>query len=143
MIRKLIAKLFSTNAKSEQNDTSQNSEEFVWSLVGNIVDEHEFGEQKETRRGTKHFSPGTKVHCIPEFGGTGHERITAIGIARRSNKHIKVVLPSILIVNWRTKKVFHPYILSLLTNNWHWKNDEKSKKETEEFAKSFIEHPRR
>jgi hypothetical protein len=39
--------------------------EFIWSLVGNIVDAHFFGEQKEIRRGTKHFSPGTKVYYFP------------------------------------------------------------------------------
>lgn len=143
MIRKLIARLFSTKGKDEQNDVSKNSEEFVWSLVGNIVDEHEFGEEKEIRRGTKHFSPGTKVYCIPEFGGLGHERITAIGIPRKSSRNIKVVLPSKLITNWRTKKVFHRHILALLTDNWNWRDNEKSKKEAEEFAKSFIDYPRK
>ena len=35
--------------------------EFEYCLVGNIVESHYFGENKEIRCGTKHFRGGAKV----------------------------------------------------------------------------------
>lgn len=45
-----------------------------WCLVGNVVEERPCGEGgKEIRRGTRHFAPGAKVHCLPavfsKYGG--------------------------------------------------------------------------
>lgn len=34
-------------------------------LVGNIVEDRFYGEEKEVTRGTKKFSPGAKVYCFP------------------------------------------------------------------------------
>ncbi len=34
---------------------------WCWSLVGNIVQEHEFGEEHEIKPGTKQFSKGNKI----------------------------------------------------------------------------------
>ncbi len=53
--------------------------DFVWCLVGNIVEEHEFGEEKEIRKGTKHFSPNAKVYCFPALWGDGYEHILVLG----------------------------------------------------------------
>ncbi len=58
--------------KTGQAQSSENLDDFMWSLVGNVINEHEFREEKEIRRGSKHFSPGTKVYCIPEFGGMAY-----------------------------------------------------------------------
>ena len=141
MIRSILNAIF---RREKQTDKSENQyPEFVWSLTGNIVNEHEYGENKEIRRGSKHFSPGTKVYCIPEFGGMGHENITVIGIPRRSRKHIKVTLPTRLIENWRVKKVYHPHILKLLDENWQWSDKEFSRREALRYADGFTEYPRR
>ena len=138
MIRSLLKSLF-TRTKEEKDDKPL---EFVWALTGNIVDEHEYGEEKEIRRGSKHFSPGAKVYCIPEFGGMGHERITAIGIPRKSGKHIKVILPTRLIENWRIKKVYHPHVIKILDENWWWSDSEHSKEDISKYVDSFIKYPR-
>ncbi|PTB97028.1 hypothetical protein C9994_04685 [Marivirga lumbricoides] len=39
--------------------------ESIWCLVGNIINEHYYGEEKEIRRRTKHLRPGAKVYCFP------------------------------------------------------------------------------
>ena len=46
-------------------DIKNLEQEWRWCLVGNIVQTHEYGENHETRIGTKHFSQGTKVYCMP------------------------------------------------------------------------------
>jgi hypothetical protein len=44
-----------------------------WGLVGNVVEHHEFGESKELRHGSKHFTPGPKVYCLPPQWGDGYD----------------------------------------------------------------------
>jgi hypothetical protein len=120
-----------------QKKRQSDSLEFVWSLVGNIVEKHEYGENREIRKGSKHFSPGAKVYCIPEFGGMGHENITVIGIPRRSRRHIKVTISSSLIENWRIKKVYHPHVVKLLDEHSKWSDSEWSRKEILKYVKMF------
>ena len=126
-----------------RNKESPDKYQFIWSLVGNIVAKHEFGENHEIKKGTKHFPPGAKVFCIPEFGGMGHERITVVGIPRRSSKYIKVVIASTLVENWRVKKVFHPHVRKLLVENWWWIDDDESQKDVVKYVKSFLKYPKR
>ena len=40
----------------------ENEKKWVWCLVGNIVENHEYGESKERIIGTKHFRLGAKVY---------------------------------------------------------------------------------
>ena len=58
----------------------ENLEEFEFCLVGNIIDKHYYGENKEIKHGNKQFRSGAKVYIFPEFGGMGHENIKVIGL---------------------------------------------------------------
>jgi hypothetical protein len=91
--------------------------EFLWCIVGNIVDKHHFGELKEIRRGTKHFSPGTKVYCIPEYGSTAHDRMRVIGKPRTSNSMINVIIETSRIKNFRLQKVYSPTLFDKITDH--------------------------
>lgn len=62
---------------------------WCWCLVGNIVKEHEFGEKREIKYGTKHFSHGTKVFLAPAQWGDGYENIVVIGLPRHGDKYIE------------------------------------------------------
>ena len=68
--------------------------EWCWALVGNIVEEHEFGEDHEIKKGTKHFSGGTKVYIAPVQWGDGYERIIVIGKKRGSRNYAEVIMLS-------------------------------------------------
>src|SRR5437762_2146406 len=82
-----------------------------WCLVGNVIEEHAFGEAKEIRRGSKHFTPGTKVYCLPSQWGDGYEKAVVVGLARGSRRWVTVVMPTDLITNWRAKVVYKPAVL--------------------------------
>src|SRR3954451_407125 len=97
-----------------------------WCLVGNIVEEHEFGKAKEPLRGSKHFTPGTKVYCLPAQWGDGYEKVVAVGICRGSRRWITVVMSTALITNWRVKVVYKAAVLRRLREgfdgfNRQWK----------------------
>lgn len=47
--------------------------EWQWCLVGNIVNEHEYGESHEIRHGNKQFRQGAKVFVNFVYGGMGHD----------------------------------------------------------------------
>jgi len=113
--------------------------EFIWCLVGNIVDEHEYGEQKEIKRGTKHFSPGTKVYCFPPQWGDGYEKIKVIGRPRRTTRFIQVVIKSDLITNWRLEKVFSSFIKRKMIKNNGWDDSEDSKERASTLLNSILE----
>lgn len=114
--------------------------EFVWCLVGNIVGEHAVGENKEIRKGTKHFSPGTKVYCFPPMWGDGYERIYVIGRPRQSARFIKVIIKSNLVTNWRLQKVFKPHIKQEMIKTNGWDETEESKERALTLLNSILKN---
>ncbi len=102
-----------------------------WALVGNIVKEHSFGEQKEVRYGTKHFAPGTKVCCSKALWGDGYQRLAAIGAPRHGRKFIEIIIERKMVQNFRLKKIFNPSILQKMDiahYSW-WGNSDDDKME--------------
>ena len=98
-----------------------------WCLVGNITEARQFGPGGlEQRSGTMHFSPKTKVFCLPAQWGDGYEKIVAIGRHRGSNALSKIVIRSEWVTNWRAKVVYHPAVLALLCADGHrnWASEE-------------------
>ncbi len=79
-----------TAAKEEESALQER--EWQWCLVGNIVGEHLYGENKELRRGNKQFRPNAKVFVNLVYGGMGHESILVIGLPRGSGKYIEIVI---------------------------------------------------
>ena len=94
--------------------------EFEYCLVGNIVEKHYFGENKEIRHGSKHFRGGAKVYIFPQFGGGGHEYIRVIGLPRKRNKTIDVVIPSKLITNVRVNIIYQPNLMKKIAENFYY-----------------------
>lgn len=100
----------------------------VWCLVGNIVEQRSFGEGgAETRIGTKHFSPGTKVYCFPPLWGDGYENIKVIGYHKGSRgKQLAVmVIKSAWIERRRAELVYKPSIISRFEGAWDGSNQSK------------------
>ena len=106
--------------------------DFVYCLVGNVVDKHLAGKELGVKRGSKHFAPGAKVYCFPPMWGNGYENALVIGKPRKRKTLIKVVMPSRLIKNWRLKKVYDPYIISEMRSEIGWSNSEADKERIEE-----------
>ncbi|MCM1579610.1 MAG: hypothetical protein NC078_12520 [Ruminococcus sp.] len=124
----------------DNNGGNASEPEWRWCLVGNICGEHEFGEEHEIRRGTKHFSPGTKVYLYPPYGGMAHENIVAVGIGKQWRKIIEVVIRTKYAENFRCRKCYKPSVLKRMANSGYcrwWGNSDEDEKEVREFAESF------
>ena len=93
---------------------------FIWCLVGNIVERHYFGEEKQIKIGTKQFSPGTKVYCYPPQWGDGYDKIKVIGRPRKTTRFITIVTESKYVTNWRLQAVYSPYIIKTMIENSGW-----------------------
>ena len=109
----------------EERGNMEAERDFEYCLIGNIVEKHYFGVNKEIRSGTKYFRGGAKVHIFPQFGGDGHERIRVIGQPKKRYKMIDVIIPTKLITNVRVKKIFHPILKEKIIENSYyswWKN---------------------
>lgn len=121
-ILQIIKSFFSLSENQYPNDSSTESEICI---IGNIVDTHFYGEQKEIRKGTKHFPPNAKVYCLPEYGGMGHETMVVVGVPRKSKRFIKIAMPTKRIKNFKVKAVYKPRIIDYIRENifYHnWKN---------------------
>lgn len=107
------------------------NKEWVWSLVGNIKEEREYGENHEIRKGTKQFSGGTKVYLSCSHWGDGYEQVNVIGKPRHSWDYIQIIMPRKFIENFRMQKVFKPAVLALMKSDkgWggFWDNTQKSR----------------
>ena len=112
--------------------------EFEYCMVGNIVEQHYFGQDKKIRQGTKHFRGGAKVYIIPEFGGCGHEKIRVIGLPRKSYKTINIIIPTKLITNVRVKKIYQPDLKRIIAESFYYSRRKEETGELEEIT-SFAE----
>lgn len=91
-----------------------NGKEYEECIVGNIIGDHYWGEQKEIKSGTKHFRAGTKVYCIFMYGGMGHEHIRVLGKPRKSFRMVDVVIRPDYIKNFRVQKVYIPRVIDFI-----------------------------
>lgn len=91
-------------------------EEPRWGVVGNVVVERLHGVEGEVRRGTKHFSPGTKVYLVDAHWGMGGETVTVLGLARRPKRWISVDVSARVLENWRAKPIHDPAVLRRLVD---------------------------
>lgn len=110
---------------------------FIYCLVGNIVEERIDKTRNITVKGKKHFSPGTKVYCYPPQWGDGYEKVKVIGLHRNSHKLITIVMPSKHIINWRLKTVYHPLIIKEMKATGGWLNKESHKEDILTMASSL------
>jgi hypothetical protein len=86
-----------------------------WCLVGNIKDSVAYGPDNLcTRVGTKHFSAGTKVFCLPAQWGDGYERIVVIARHRGSKLFARMVIRSDWVTNWRAKLIYNPRVIAII-----------------------------
>jgi hypothetical protein len=131
-----LVKMLLNNSREEDKE----KDKAIWCVVANIVDEHSFGESKEIKKGTKHFSKGTKVYCFPPLWGDGYEKIQVIGHHKGSHRYVKMVVASKLLINWRVKLVYSPFVISEM--NGYWDNSLSSKKMAETLVKSILENSR-
>jgi len=114
-----------------------------WCLVGNIVEVRPYGEGgHELRPGTKHFSGGTKVYCLPAQWGDGYDQIIVIG-RHRGSKHFKTMIVSAdWVTNWRAKVVYNPEVLRRIKSatSESWKRNWQSKEEVEMYVQAIAEY---
>ena len=97
---------------------------WVWCLVGNITEVHEFGENKNLLTGTKQFRPGAKVYMAPANWGDGYEKIVVIGCPRHKRHYIEIIMRSAYIENYRIQKVYTPFLLKMMENSeFRWWDD--------------------
>lgn len=116
-----------------------NEQEWQWCLVGNIVEEHEYGEDHVILRGNKQFRPNAKVFINLIYGGMGHENILVIGLPRRSRVYIEVVTARKYVCNFRLKKVFKPAVLNKIKKSKHewWGNTDEARDRIIKVAELF------
>lgn len=108
-----------------------------WCLIGNVVENHEYGEEKEIKTGSKHFRPGAKVYIAPANWGDGYENVIVIGCPRHGKRYIEVVMRSELIRNFRAGKVYAPAVLKMMEESeYRWWGDT-DKERIEELAESW------
>ena len=98
------------------SDSATEIPEPRWYLVGNVVREHPFGPGgEETRIGSKHFGPGTKVYVLPgNWDGYLRDDVEVVGRPRRSHRYVAVVMRASLVENWRAQLVRSPALLRFL-----------------------------
>jgi hypothetical protein len=131
-----LSRLFKRSVEAEPP-----GRESQWCLVGNIVAERPSGEGgAQLRRGTKHFSPGTKIYAFPAQWGDGYENIIVVGRHRGSKKFVTMVIKSYWVTNWRAKVVYNPEVLRRLQEAGcrFWKpHNWKSEREVRKYLKGL------
>jgi hypothetical protein len=91
----------------------------VWCVVANVREQRPYGEGgRETRRGTKHFAPGTRVYCYPPLWGDGYEKIKAVGRHRGSRRYATMIVDSRWLTDWRARLVYSPTVIAALAGTW-------------------------
>ena len=121
-------------------DFLRRGKKWVWCLVGNIVEEHDYGEEHETRSGSKQFRPGAKVFCAPGQWGDGYENIVVLGVPRYKKGYIEVIIKRKLVCNFRMQQVFKPAVLKRMCDSereW-WNDNENTRLEIISYLEYFA-----
>ena len=96
-----------------EDASTQPLEPAIWAAVANVKNPCRVGpEGGKPQRGTKHFKGGAKVYVIDAYWGTC-DRVTAIGIHRKSRRYICVDMPARHLENLRSKLVYSPAVRKL------------------------------
>jgi len=109
----------------------------IWCVVANIAENIPFGEEHHIQKGTKHFSPSTKVYCYPPLWGDGYEKIKVVARHRGSKQFVTMIVRDKWLVDCRAKLAYNPHIISELGDVWD--GSEKSKQLAEELARVVNE----
>ncbi len=127
---------------------SSDSGLLAWAVVANVAEEIPFGPGGlEIRRGTKHFSAGTKVWVLPPIWGDGGEMIYVIGRHRgRRAGSIRIVIARRYLTNFRVRGVYSPSVLATLTKPWPgsdvparlWPSREEAERAVEEWSRPQL-----
>jgi hypothetical protein len=115
----------------------ENKIEPLWCVVANIAEDISFGEEHRIQKGTKHFSPGTKVYCCPPLWGDGYENIKVVARHRGSKQFVTMIVRAKWLTNCRAKLVYNPHILNEISNVWD--GSEKSKNLAENLVQIVSE----
>ncbi len=111
------------NVLPDMND----SEDFIYCLVGNVVPCHYYGVDKKIIRGTNLFLANAKVYVFPRIRDYPQSRARVIGLSRNKKRYIFTRMPIRLITNWRLQKVFKKKIIEIMSENSGWTNSEEDK----------------
>ena len=115
----------------------------VWCVAANVVFERPCGSGGAVKKqGTKHFTPGSKVHVFHFFWGMGGERVTVVGRHRKSKRYITLVMSSKHLANWRAELVYSPHVIRQVREYGEFarfpSESVESRKLAEEIAASYI-----
>jgi hypothetical protein len=101
-----------------------------WCLIGNISENATHGEGQTIRSGTRHFSVGSRVYCLPWQWGDGFATISVVGHHRGSRQYVSAVIKARWVSNWRARMVHSPELLRRLREHagYFWKDREQIEK---------------
>ena len=93
-----------------ENESHRNE---FWSIVANIKKELPFGEGGlETRKGTRQFKGGAKVHIVGSYPGMC-DSLIVIGQNKHTGKFIRSVVRVTAVENFRIKLIYGEAALGL------------------------------
>ncbi len=90
----------------------------------------------ETHKGSKQFSPGTKVYIIDWYAGMCKD-ITVIGLSRDKKKLITIVIRAEWIENFRVKLCYNPKVCSKIKTYFD-KEEAGMQRYTEKFVNDMF-----
>jgi hypothetical protein len=101
-------------SESDLGDTSAESEDSMRCGIANVLKEIAWGQDgAETKKGTKHFSGGAKVHIIDYYPGMC-DSVVVVGHHRASGRYIELSMRMKHLVNFRMTTVYSPKVLALI-----------------------------
>lgn len=121
VLKQMLNKLFQRFKRTPDSPAIVEGE-YLWCIVGNIVETHYSKESDEIKKGSKHFRPGAKVYCIPEFPGCKYESMRVIGKPRKQKAMIDIIIRTKLITNFRLQKVYSPSLFDKISEQHVYKS---------------------
>ena len=100
------------HSKELNEEKSNNFNDNIYCLVGNIMDLREYGQNHELRTGIKNFAAGTKVYISLSYWGDGGEQVPILGKPRHKKGFVECIIRSEYIGNYRVEKIYSPLLIN-------------------------------
>jgi hypothetical protein len=110
----------------------------IWCATANVKKEITFGEEHITKKGTKHFRGGAKVHVVDAYWGMC-DNATIIGHHRSNGRYIKIDIHVKHLENFRLELVYSPKVIQLIQRNFDEKECGGFDSYTKEYAEKLVE----
>lgn len=119
--------------------TSKTYPKSIWCVAASVVEATLWTYSGQIKRsGTRHFTSGTTVYCLPPLWQNHYENLTVLGPHRQTMRYIMVIMPANQLTDWQVIHLEYPQLIAELcgfsNTLYQWDSEQESRDHAEQLV---------